>query len=270
MISTRKKTLEEFIADARKVHGNKYDYSRVVYIDSRTPVQIVCLKHGVFQKSPSNHLKGQGCKKCSHEKLSKERVGKPIKKARTLVKGVGIFDSDLATTNEKVLMANRVWRSMLSRCYSKKYQEKEPSYIDCSVCEEWLLFSNFKKWFDENYVDGYALDKDILIKGNKVYSPDTCCFVPFEINALLIKSNRKRGLYPIGVCKCENRFRAYLSVSCSRLFLGSFVTIEEAFTAYKQAKEAYIKEVAQRNYDKGEITERVYDALMRYEVEITD
>lgn len=165
MISTRRKTLEEFIADARKVHGNKYDYSCVVYIDSRTPVQIVCHKHGVFQKSPSNHLKGQGCKKCSHEKLSKERAGKPIKKARTLVKGVGIFDSELATTDEKVLMANRVWRSMLSRCYSKKYQEKEPSYIDCSVCEEWLLFSNFKKWFDENYVDGYALDKRYSYKG---------------------------------------------------------------------------------------------------------
>ena len=270
MNSTRRKTLEEFIADARKVHGNKYDYSRVVYIDSRTPVQIVCHKHGVFLKSPSNHLKGQGCKKCSHEKLSKERTKKPIKKARTLVKGVGFFDSGLATTDEEVFMANRVWRSMLSRCYSKKYQEKEPSYIDCSVCEEWLLFSNFKKWFDENYVDGYALDKDILIKGNKVYSPDTCCFVPFEINALLIKCNRTRGVYPIGVCKCKNRFRAFLSVSGSILFLGSFVTIEEAFNAYKKAKEAYIKEVAQKYYDKREINKRVYDALMKYEVEITD
>ena len=270
MTSTRRKTLEEFIADARKVHGDKYDYSRVVYIDSRTPVQIVCRKHGVFLKSPSNHLKGQGCKKCSHEKLSKERTSKPIKKARTLVKGVGIFDSEFATTDKEVLMADRVWRSMLSRCYSKKYQEKEPSYIDCSVCEEWLLFSNFKKWFDENYVDGYALDKDILIKGNKVYSPDTCCFVPQEINAMLTKCNRTRGMYPIGVSKCKNRFRVYLSVSGSRLFLGSFVTIEEAFNAYKKAKEAHIKEVAQRYYVKGEITERVYDALMRYEVEITD
>ena len=270
MASTKRKTLKKFIRDARLIHGDRYDYSQAVYINYHTPIWIVCPIHGGFWKSPSNHLKGQGCKECSREKLSKERAGKPIKKARTLVKGVGIFDSELATTDEEVLMADRVWRSMLSRCYSKKYQEKEPSYIDCSVCEEWLLFSNFKRWFDENYVEGYHLDKDILIKGNKVYSPETCCFVPFEINALLIKCNRTRGLYPIGVCKCKNRFRAYLRVSCSRLFLGSFVTIEEAFNAYKKAKEAYIKDVAQRYYDKGEITERVYDALMRYEVEITD
>ena len=270
MISTRKKTLEEFIAEARKVHGDKYDYSRVVYIDSRTPVQIVCHKHGVFLKAPSDHLNGQGCKKCSHEKLSKERTGKPNKKARTLVKGVGIFDSELATTDKEVLMANRVWRSMLSRCYSKKYQEKEPSYIGCSVCEEWLLFSNLKKWFDENYVDGYALDKDILIKGNKVYSPDTCCFVPIEINALFTKNNRARGAYPIGVYKCKNRFRAYLGMRNKRAFLGSFVTIEEAFNAYKKAKEAYIKEVASKYYKEGKITNKVYNALMKYEVEITD
>ena len=270
MASTRRKTLEEFIADARKVHGNKYDYSRVVYIDSRTPVQIVCHEHGVFLKSPSNHLNGEGCKKCSHEKLSKERTGKPIKKARTLVKGVGIFDSELATTDEEVLMADRVWRSMLLRCYSKKYQEKEPSYIDCSVCEEWLLFSNFKKWFDENYVDGYALDKDILIKGNKVYSPQTCCFVPIEINTLFVKNNKSRGSYPIGVCKCKNRFRAYLSVRNKRVFIGSFLTEIDAFNAYKKSKEEYIQKIANDYFSKGLITEKVYNALMNYKVEITD
>lgn len=66
---------------------------------------------------------------------------------------------------------------MLERCYSQTYQEKFPAYKGCSVVEDWHNFQIFAKWFDENYVEGYHIDKDIKIDGNRVYGPDTCMFV---------------------------------------------------------------------------------------------
>jgi len=78
------------------------------------------------------------------------------------------------------------WANMLQRCYSKTYHAKKPTYIECYVTEEWLNFQNFAEWFEKNYnpeiMERWSLDKDILVKGNKVYSPETCCFVPYEIN----------------------------------------------------------------------------------------
>lgn len=161
---------------------------------------------------------------------------------------------------------------MLCRCYSHKYQEKKPTYIGCYVCEEWLSFSNFKEWFDNNYREGYQLDKDILVKGNKIYSPETCCFVPQEINQLLIKCNGSRGQHPLGVSYHSqlNKFQVRMRISNIGKNLGLFNTANEAFQAYKTAKEAHIKEVATEYYTKGKINERVYQALMKYEVEITD
>lgn len=91
---------------------------------------------------------------------------------------------------------------MLTRCYNHKSLKKNPSYIGCSVCDEWLTYSNFKRWYEDpinGYREGYHLDKDILVKGNKVYSPETCCFVPHSINCLLLTRQRKRGALPIGV-----------------------------------------------------------------------
>jgi hypothetical protein len=118
------------------------------------------------------------------------------------------------------------------------------------------------------------LDKDILFKGNKIYSPETCCFVPNEINVLLCKNDSKRGKMPIGVYerKMVNGYKyvAYVNNTKKHFHLGTFDTPKEAFQAYKSAKEAYIKEMATQYYKDGKITERVYDALMKYEVEITD
>ena len=104
-----------------------------------------------------------------------------------------------------------------------------------------------------------------------MYSPDTCCFVPNEINALFIKHDSKRGKYPIGVSLHNKKFCARINIfKKGSVWLGTFDTPELAFLAYKRAKEAYIKDTAQMYYDKGKITKRVYDALMKYEVEITD
>lgn len=161
-----------------------------------------------------------------------------------------------------------VWHSMLSRCYDKKYQEKQPAYIGCYVDNYLLNFQNFAKWFEENYKEGFHLDKDILVKGNKVYSPQTCCFVPQEINCLFTKSTKLRGNLPIGVSRLGSRFVAQVNINSKRVHLGCFATPVGAFQAYKTAKEQYIKEVADRW--KGQITKEVYHAMYNYNVEIND
>ena len=160
------------------------------------------------------------------------------------------------------------WHSMLRRCYSQKSLEKDTSYVDIEVCESWHNFQNFAKWFYENYVEGFQLDKDILIKGNKIYSPETCCFVPQEINKLFTLRQGNRGKNAIGVFfrEVSGKYIAQVSVGKGiRRHIGVFNTEIEAFYAYKEAKEKYIKEVA--DTWEGQITDQVYDALYRYEID---
>ena len=118
--------------------------------------------------------------------------------------------------------------------------------------------------------EGWQLDKDILVKGNKLYSKDACCFVPLEVNLLLIKRDNHRGEWPVGVDfhKASGRFRAKLRINGKRKHLGYFTTPDEAFFAYKTAKEAQIKVVAEKW--KHQLDERVFQALLDYEVNIDD
>ena len=82
---------------------------------------------------------------------------------KQLIFGIGVNDYDgHVRINGKIIKSYDVWHSMIERCYSKKSHKKRPTYIGCKVHKEWLYFSNFKKWFDENYIEGYELDKDIL------------------------------------------------------------------------------------------------------------
>lgn len=167
----------------------------------------------------------------------------------------------------------RVWNDMLRRCYSEKHQINNMTYIGCTVTDEWKCFQNFAKWYhvnyDSNIMSRWELDKDILVKGNKIYSPETCCFVPAEINGIFTKSNSKRGKYPIGVSlHREGKFQANVVKNKKRVYLGLYHTPEEAFQAYKQVKEQYIKEVADKW--KGLISNKVYKAMYDYQVEITD
>ena len=186
---------------------------------------------------------------------------------------IGVGDYKTCDENGKLTKCHNIWVNMLTRCYSSKYHEKYPTYENCKVCEEWHNFQVFAKWQNENYYEvgneRMELDKDILNKGNKVYSPNTCIFVPHSINVLFTKCDKARGKYPIGVYKKGNKFRAKLSKSNGKqIYLGYFNTPEEAFQAYKQAKEDYIKEVA--NEYKLLIPQKLYDALMNYEVNIDD
>ncbi|HFD2033567.1 TPA: hypothetical protein ACF2DD_002144 [Clostridium perfringens] len=103
----------------------------------------------------------------------------------------------------KIYPSYITWRNMIQRCYDEKLKDKYSTYKNCTVCDEWLYYPNFKQWYDNNYYEvnneEMHLDKDILNKGNKVYSPETCVFVPQSINSLFIKSDKTRGDLPIGV-----------------------------------------------------------------------
>lgn len=199
------------------------------------------------------------------------KKGEPQYGKRKLVCGVGVFDADYSKLkDERTKKAYRDWNNMLQRCYGKSNFPSKPAYKECVVCEEWHSFLKFREWFDENYIEGYFLDKDVLIKGNKIYSPNTCSYIPSFINTLLLNRRSARGEYPIGVQKQKYGFSAKLWKQRKPHYIGFYKNEKDAFLAYKKAKEEYIKEVAQKYYDKGDITKRVYDALMKYEVEITD
>ena len=179
--------------------------------------------------------------------------------------GTGIYKTVVNGKRSKVYYA---WNNVLERCYSKKLHLRKPTYIGTVICESWECFQKFAQWYENNYIEGFQLDKDILQKGNKIYSPETCCFVPREINNLFTNRSLKRGDFPIGVTKFSNRYRANLTIDGTSLYLGTFDTPEEAFQAYKIAKESHIKEVADKW--KPFIKPRVYNTMYNYKVEITD
>ena len=185
--------------------------------------------------------------------------------AARLVYGVGLNDSDCAT--ETIVNGKRVvcpiyrkWVNMLNRCYSKRYQSEKPSYAECVVCDEWLTFSNFKKWMDKQDWHGKHLDKDILFEGNKIYSPETCVFVDAMTNGFVIASVKRRGDYPLGVSYCAKRDR-YLAY-CNNPFhstskkVGRFKTPELAHAAWKKRKHEIACQLADLQTD-----ERVAKAL---------
>ena len=171
-----------------------------------------------------------------------------------------------------------LWTGMLKRCYSDTCQKKHPTYIGCEVSNNFLYYEYFYEWCRKQVGFGndgngnlFHLDKDLLIRGNKVYSESTCVFLPQEINSLLVKCTASRGKHLIGVCwhKRDKAFVAQVHKNKGMSeHLGYFKTELEAFNAYKQAKESFVKE--QANNWKSEIDERAYEALMSYTVDIDD
>lgn len=244
-------TREEFEEKGRLVHGNKYDYSKVDYVMNKKRVCIICPIHGPFWQRPNDHLSGCGCPYCKADSK------------KTIIYGKYVNDVVMARSS----IAYRRWMGILARCNSESYQEMFNSYRDVGVCEEWYYFSNFKKWFDENYVEGYSLDKDILVKGNRIYSPETCCFVPQEINMLVVSHNqRKNNKY--GVTKSKNGYTTRISKKGKILKVGEYASYSDAIQAYKDAKEEYIREIATIYYNQGKITQNVYNALLNWEIEV--
>lgn len=188
-----------------------------------------------------------------------------------LVHGVGVNDADYVLNrrvytegytesgNRKQISVWKCpyyvkWVGMLERCYSPKWHKKKPSYADCSVCEEWLLFSNFKIWMSRQDWEGKQLDKDIIVERNKVYSPENCVFVGNNINGFLKDRGNDRGKYLLGVggrssgglflAMCSNPFK----VSRFSGYIGSFFTEVEAHLAWKKQKHLYACQLADSEY----------------------
>lgn len=141
------------------------------------------------------------------------------------------------------------WSSMMHRSYHHSMIEKRPSYKNVTVCNEWLTFSNFLKWFEDNYIKGFELDKDIKVKGSKVYSPETCLFVTQAVNCLLTDHAAARGNYQQGVDfkKSTGRFRARVNSIGGCIDLGYFSTALAASKAYKMAKNKQIEIAMKEN-----------------------
>ena len=204
-------------------------------------------------------------------------------KAKKLVFGVGINDADYVTQRKETIEVNgvrkqklvwicpyyRVWHNMLKRCYSTKYQEKMPTYKGCSVSEEWLRFSNFRRWMEKQDWEGMQLDKDLLFEGNKVYSAETCVFVTSMVNSFTTDSGASRGEWSIGVYwhKPTGKFLS----QCSNPFtkkgehLGCFTCEIEAHQAWLKRKLELAALLAAEQTD-----ERVAKALIERYINYTN
>lgn len=190
---------------------------------------------------------------------------------RKSVYGIGINDADymvqIMIDGKAVRCPYYVtWSSMIERCYSKKCQEKHPTYKGCSVASEWLTFSNFKAWMVRQDWKGNELDKDILIAGNKIYSSESCMFVSSQINSLLNDSRGKRGDFPQGVYfeKQCGKYRSRCNVNGKLVSIGMFSEIEAAEIAYLKFKASHISTVAKSEGGK------LYAALLRHAKLMTD
>ena len=212
--------------------------------------------------------------KVSYGNLKRGQFDNPFRKS---VCGVGCLGNTKTRINGRTKKSYSVWSAMIERCYGTRSKTVRPTYQynNCKVCDEWLCYENFEKWFNENYYEipsgeEVCLDKDILFKHNYLYSPSTCIFAPKRINGLFTNRQLHRGKYPVGVVGHGNKFIARCNSykTQSMQHIGTFDNINDAFNAYKEYKEKYIKEVA--DLYKDEIPKKLYDALCSYEVEITD
>ncbi|WP_313184714.1 hypothetical protein [Lacrimispora sp.] len=184
--------------------------------------------------------------------------------------GVGYWGSDDVDCRSQTYLR---WHDMINRCYNEKFHELQPQYSNCEICEEWKNYSNFKKWYEENYYtignERMDLDKDILFKGNLVYSPETCCIVPHSINTLFINGKKWRGNLPLGVYyeKGKGKFRARMNCD-ENTKLGTFKNPAAAFVVYKEYKENVINDMAEKY--KGMIPDKVYLAMLEWKIEFDD
>lgn len=175
---------------------------------------------------------------------------------RGIVCGIGINDADyLVVKKEQYIGPDgsikikkttcpfyRAWADMLSRCYREKYHKVFPSYKDCSVCDDWIRFTNFKRWMEQQDYKDNVLDKDLKVTGNKVYSPETCLFISPKVNGYItIKHGRNTsGLIGASYQTTSKQRNKWIS-SCSQLngknkTLGRFATALEAHLAWCKFK----------------------------------
>ena len=181
---------------------------------------------------------------------------------RKLVFGVGTNDADYNVRMSVDGVMRRCpfhakWTSMLARCYSTNYQKNQPTYKGASVCTEWLTFSTFRGWMEQQDWEGLALDKDLLVPGNKEYGPHTCTFVTSAINNLLTKcSKSSSGLTFI---KESCTWRARFVSEGKSVHLGMYKREEDAREAYRKGKARVVKEAAGK-----QVCPKLSEALYKY------
>jgi hypothetical protein len=175
----------------------------------------------------------------------------------SLVAGWGIDDFPMLN----------IWKGMLARCYCPKYQAKHPTYIGCVVDEHWHRSSGFEPWFEEHWVPGWQLDKDLIGNG-KVYGPTSCAFVPQELNTLFVNCDHTRGPWPLGVSyhKSKRKYRATLRTMRNN-HIGYYDTPEEAHRAYCKAKLKYCFQQADKYAPDSRLDSRVPHAIRRIAIE---
>ena len=188
---------------------------------------------------------------------------------RQLSKGVGYNDIPGHGYKIETRTHNKPynkWQQMMRRCFTLAWHDWKPTYKGCTIDPEWLIFSNFKRWYDAQKLAGKycELDKDILVQGNKHYSPETCVLVTAKINALLKSHNQGTYLRGVNSIKNGEKFSSSLSIENKTIYLGTFDTEIAAHNAYVDAKEANIKKVASQAYEDGEICSRTYKGFMNY------
>jgi len=201
--------------------------------------------------------------------MFKEIPRKNPRKNRLPLFGVGVNDAKYKTNI--VVDGRRLacpfylkWHGMLRRSYHQPYKDKNQTYRDVTVCNDWLTFSNFKAWMIKQDWKGKQLDKDILVRGNKVYSPDFCVFVDLNVNTLINDTSSIRGKYKAGVCLrkdlVRNKFMSYCSDNGRQVFLGFYATEDEAHLAYCEYKYKVISRVAELQL------EPIKSALLNYRI----
>ena len=192
-----------------------------------------------------------------------------------LVYGIGINDRSKPARFDSTRMTKEYafWKRMLERCGCEKRKTDFPTYRTCAVSENFKHYSYFYDWCQTQIgfsSDGWHLDKDLLIKGNKLYSEDSCLFLPPKVNTLILNCKAHRGKLPVGVCleKSSGKFTSDCQYEGRRKKIGRYSTAQAAFEAYKTFKESYIKQVAEQY--KSQFDPRAYKALLEYEVNIDD
>ena len=170
---------------------------------------------------------------------------------RKPIYGVGTNDADYMVqprVNGKSIKCPvyQTWMNLLERCYSKEYHAKQPTYIGCTVAQEWLQFTNFRSWMTKQDWKGKQIDKDLLVLGNKHYSPETCLFVTQAINLLFADRKADQGEWPQGVTQCirNGKFISRITICGETKFLGRFDSPLKAGAAYAAERSAYIKRIA--------------------------
>lgn len=243
--------LTQFLGSLYKKHGMSVSYKEG-YQGLQKDCKFVCSKHGEFTALPYNVVHNGGktsnsCKGCGSDNRSKSKRSKKLY-------GVGINDWDglVSVSFTEKIPEYKMWKDLLKRVYSKTYHKKSPTYVGTSMDERWLSLTAFVEDvsklpnYEKGLTEGWSLDKDIIVNGNRHYSLETCCFVPPEVNGNFRQVIKNNGL-PIGVyLKKSGKFACDCATPTKTIYLGLHNTSEEAFLVRKKFKQSIMRGLADK------------------------